>query len=87
MASPRYSWPLLLVTALLFPDLLPEVSSQARSLRVEGELQRAESLTFAALAGPAEDLTAWQAAVDAWEGCGSRTRGRGCWWGWPGPRT
>ncbi|WP_327091330.1 helix-turn-helix transcriptional regulator [Nonomuraea sp. NBC_01738] len=68
VASPRYSWPLLLVTALLFPDLLPEVSSQARSLRVEGELQRAESLTFAALAGPAEDLTAWQAAVDAWEG-------------------
>jgi ATP/maltotriose-dependent transcriptional regulator MalT len=53
-AAPRYSWPLLVSFARLAGPP-PGLRAPARRLAVEGELQRAHSLTFAALTGPAAD--------------------------------
>ncbi|MEU8246194.1 AAA family ATPase [Nonomuraea sp. NPDC048916] len=73
MASPRYSWPLLLTFARLGGPLLAELRSLVERLDAEGDLQRAQRLTFAALAGspsggdePARRLKIWDEAVTAW---------------------
>lgn len=65
-ASPRYSWPLLVTCATLGGDLLAEARSQVQWVAVDGDLQQAMSLTFQALAGPADDLAAWDTAAGAW---------------------
>ncbi|WP_157245755.1 helix-turn-helix transcriptional regulator [Nonomuraea typhae] len=67
-ASPRYSWPVLVGSALLGGQVLEEARAQARWMRAEGVLQEAERLTFNAIAGPADDLDAWDAAAQAWSG-------------------
>ncbi|MDF2709941.1 MAG: family ATPase [Nonomuraea muscovyensis] len=53
MVSARYSWPALVAFAQLGEPLLPELWPPARRLGVEGDLQRAQWLTFTALTWPA----------------------------------
>ncbi|WP_101785380.1 helix-turn-helix transcriptional regulator [Nonomuraea indica] len=66
MESPRYSWPVLVTFARLGGPLVPELWSLARRLEVEGDLQRAQWLTFAALTWPlAADAAADAASPDA----------------------
>ncbi|GAA0913511.1 helix-turn-helix transcriptional regulator [Nonomuraea longicatena] len=67
-ARPRYSWPLLLICARLSGALLPRARAVVERVGVDGDLQRAQSLTFAALTGPDDDLAAWDSAVAAWAG-------------------
>ncbi|WP_436756605.1 helix-turn-helix transcriptional regulator [Streptosporangium sp. V21-05] len=71
--SPRYVWPLLLTCLRVVapsPSPLPRLRAVAERLGpVEGELQRAHSLTFTAEAAQAEgvpDRGAWEAAAAAW---------------------
>ncbi|MFI6175175.1 AAA family ATPase [Nonomuraea sp. NPDC051191] len=89
LPSPRYSWPVLVTFAQLARPVLGESGSPyagvaasvvarlrevARELAVDGELQEAQRLTFAALTGPEEglggaaQLKAWGSAVAAWAG-------------------
>ncbi|MEU4402947.1 AAA family ATPase [Streptosporangium sp. NPDC023963] len=77
-ATPRYVWPLLLACLRVVapslpspppPPLLPRLRAVAGGIGVEGELQRAHSLTFTAEAAQAEgvlDRGAWDAAAAAW---------------------
>ncbi|MEV0383724.1 AAA family ATPase [Nonomuraea sp. NPDC050643] len=85
MASPRYAWPLLVTFAQLMEavmpasavaplaqSLLPQLRELGRELDVEGDLQRAQHLTFTALTGPGDEdpegwrFKAWEQAVGAW---------------------
>ncbi|MEU0572680.1 AAA family ATPase, partial [Nonomuraea sp. NPDC005983] len=54
--SSRYFWPLLVTGAQLGGPLLPELHALASLLKVEGDLQQAQHLTFTALAGPPAHL-------------------------------
>ncbi|MGW4642322.1 helix-turn-helix transcriptional regulator [Sphaerisporangium sp. NPDC004334] len=68
-ASPRYAWPVLTTCLRAAGPLLEEVRAVAGRLEVQGALQEAHSLTFAAeaarLSGHA-DRPMWDKAVSAW---------------------
>ncbi|MFC6557862.1 helix-turn-helix transcriptional regulator [Nonomuraea cavernae] len=73
VASPRYSWPLLVTFAQFGGPLLAQLRSLAGRLGVDGDLQQAQRLTFAAVAGPesggdeaADRLKTLDEAVAAW---------------------
>ncbi|MFI7420583.1 AAA family ATPase [Nonomuraea sp. NPDC049684] len=89
LPSPRYAWPLLVTFAQVARPALGEGGASyagvaaavvarlrevARELAVDGDLQEAQRLTFAALTGPEEglggaaQLKAWESAVAAWAG-------------------
>lgn len=65
-ASPRYGWPLIVTMARLTPELAADLRPLAGQMRVEGNLQRAEHLTYTAIVEGG--LEAWVAAASAWEG-------------------
>ncbi|MFF3443942.1 AAA family ATPase [Streptosporangium sp. NPDC002721] len=70
-ATPRYVWPLLRACLRAAVPPLARLRAVAEKIGVEGELQRAHSLTFAAEAAQAEgtlDRAAWEAAATAWAG-------------------
>ncbi|MFC4530117.1 helix-turn-helix transcriptional regulator [Sphaerisporangium dianthi] len=68
-ASPRYAWPVLITCLRAAGPLLGELRALAGRLEVQGALQEAHSLTFAAEAARIcghSDRPAWDKAVDAW---------------------
>ncbi|GGK94079.1 helix-turn-helix transcriptional regulator [Sphaerisporangium melleum] len=68
-ASPRYAWPLLIAALRAAGPLLDEVREPATRLEVQGALQEAHSLTFAAEAAHLSarpDRSAWEKAAAAW---------------------
>ncbi|SNS68952.1 regulatory protein, luxR family [Streptosporangium subroseum] len=67
--TPRYAWPMLVASVRAAGPLLPELRTLAGKIEVDGGLQEAWSLTFAAeatRASGAPDRGAWDAAVAAW---------------------
>ncbi|WP_344935196.1 helix-turn-helix transcriptional regulator [Sphaerisporangium flaviroseum] len=68
-ASPRYAWPLLVASVPAAGPALAELRDQAGRLEVDGRLQEAHSLTFAAevaRVSDSPDRAMWDRAVDAW---------------------
>ncbi len=68
-ASPRYTWPVIITCLQVAGPLLDELRALAEQLEVQGALQEAQTVTFAAEAARVSghpDRAMWDKAVAAW---------------------